>query len=180
MTIQLEHEYNREDIVTLRLGVEMKRCHSWSDWWIKRCPNDPNRVLIKRIIALEGDTVRIRLPCPEPEIKIPQGHVWVEGMLLSSLARPKLRAAQRRWIFSFWWQQFVWTHTSGSYSIEAYQDHLASRAFWPSQRTRDSWKSQCTWIQTRNGRDWTQESSSGKSENWAPLWSWHRPIGQSM
>jgi len=76
--------------------------------------------------------------------------------------------------------EFVWTHTSGSYSIEAYQDHLASRAFWPSQRTRDSWKPQCTWIQTRNGRDWTQESSSGKSENWAPLWSWHRPIGQSM
>ena len=107
----------------------------------KRCPNDPNRVLIKRIIALEGDTVKTRSPCPEPEIKIPQGHVWVEGVSLSSLARPKLRAGQRRWIFSYWWQQLVWTYTSGSHSIEAYQNHLASGAFWPSQRTGDSWKS---------------------------------------
>ena len=66
-----------------RLGwvLKWRGAHSWSDWWIKRCPNDPNRVLIKRIIALEGDTVRIRSPCPELEIKIPQGHVWVEGML---------------------------------------------------------------------------------------------------
>lgn len=61
VTVQLQHEYNREDIVTLR------------------CPNDPNRVLIKRIIALEGDTVKTRLPYSDPEIKIPQGHVWVEG-----------------------------------------------------------------------------------------------------
>ncbi|KXN83735.1 Mitochondrial inner membrane protease subunit 2 [Leucoagaricus sp. SymC.cos] len=55
------HDYNREDIVTLR------------------CPDDPNRVLIKRIIALEGDTVKTRPPYPNPEVKVPQGHVWVEG-----------------------------------------------------------------------------------------------------
>lgn len=55
------HNYNREDIVTIR------------------CPNDPKRVLIKRIIALEGDIVKTRPPYPEAEVKIPQGHVWVEG-----------------------------------------------------------------------------------------------------
>lgn len=44
-----------------------------------RCPDDPNRTIIKRIVALEGDTVKTRPPCLEPEVKIPQGHVWVEG-----------------------------------------------------------------------------------------------------
>ncbi|KAF9452433.1 LexA/Signal peptidase [Macrolepiota fuliginosa MF-IS2] len=56
-----ERDYNREDIVTLR------------------SPDDPRRILIKRIVALEGDTVKTRTPYPEPEVKIPQGHVWVEG-----------------------------------------------------------------------------------------------------
>ncbi|KAJ3567792.1 hypothetical protein NP233_g6138 [Leucocoprinus birnbaumii] len=60
-SIHTNHDFNREDIVTIR------------------CPNDPNRVLIKRILALEGDTVKTRPPYPEAEVKIPQGHVWVEG-----------------------------------------------------------------------------------------------------
>ena len=63
-------------------------------WLLKRCPNDPNRVLIKRIIALEGDTVKTRLPYADPEIKIPQGHVWVEGMSLPSLTRQRLRVSK--------------------------------------------------------------------------------------
>ena len=34
---------------------------------------------VKRVIALEGDTVRTRPPYPFSEEKVPLGHVWVEG-----------------------------------------------------------------------------------------------------
>lgn len=34
---------------------------------------------IKRIVALDGDTVVTRAPYPFPEMKVPSGHVWVEG-----------------------------------------------------------------------------------------------------
>lgn len=34
---------------------------------------------MKRIIGLEGDTVRTKKPYPFAEEKVPQGHIWVEG-----------------------------------------------------------------------------------------------------
>jgi mitochondrial inner membrane protease subunit 2 len=35
--------------------------------------------VVKRIIGLEGDVVRTRKPYPYPTVKVPPGHVWVEG-----------------------------------------------------------------------------------------------------
>ena len=46
---------------------------------ISRSPEDPKRLLIKRILAKEGDTVKTLPPYPDPEVVIPKGHVWVEG-----------------------------------------------------------------------------------------------------
>jgi mitochondrial inner membrane protease subunit 2 len=34
---------------------------------------------IKRVIALEGDKVYTRAPCPVPIVQVPKNHVWVEG-----------------------------------------------------------------------------------------------------
>ncbi|KAI9207526.1 mitochondrial inner membrane protease subunit 2 [Polychytrium aggregatum] len=50
-------------------------------------PHNPDMILIKRIIALEGDTVRPRPkyvsanlpPMPINPVKIPKGHCWLEG-----------------------------------------------------------------------------------------------------
>ncbi|TFK43652.1 peptidase S24/S26A/S26B/S26C [Crucibulum laeve] len=55
------HNYKRDDIVCLR------------------SPEYKDRVLIKRILAVEGDTVRTLPPYPTREVRIPPGHVWVEG-----------------------------------------------------------------------------------------------------
>lgn len=34
---------------------------------------------------MEGDIVKTRPPCPEPEVLVPTGHIWIEGLW------PKLR-----------------------------------------------------------------------------------------
>ena len=47
-------------------------------------PENPDRMLVKRILALEGDVVKTLPPYPDQEIVVPQGHVWVEGLMPSS------------------------------------------------------------------------------------------------
>jgi hypothetical protein len=42
-------------------------------------PDKPERTVIKRIVALEGDVVQTRAPYPETHVRIPRGHCWVEG-----------------------------------------------------------------------------------------------------
>jgi len=37
------------------------------------------KLIVKRIIALEGDVVQTLPPYPEKEVRIPKGHAWVEG-----------------------------------------------------------------------------------------------------
>ncbi|KAK6580672.1 hypothetical protein PZA11_006908 [Diplocarpon coronariae] len=42
-------------------------------------PFHPETLVVKRIIAMEGDTVYTRAPCPVPTVQVPRNHVWVEG-----------------------------------------------------------------------------------------------------
>lgn len=44
-----------------------------------RSPYNPETTSIKRVIALEGEYVRTRDPYPQPRVRVPMGHVWVEG-----------------------------------------------------------------------------------------------------
>lgn len=44
-----------------------------------RSPRNPENVVVKRIIALEGDIVATREPYPFSTETVPLGHVWVEG-----------------------------------------------------------------------------------------------------
>ncbi|ETS82410.1 hypothetical protein PFICI_04286 [Pestalotiopsis fici W106-1] len=42
-------------------------------------PLDPEKVVVKRIIGLEGDIIRTREPYPARTVQVPVGHIWVEG-----------------------------------------------------------------------------------------------------
>ncbi|KAI1409081.1 LexA/Signal peptidase [Hypoxylon sp. FL1857] len=42
-------------------------------------PYNPEQKVVKRIVALEGDIIRTRSPYPSPTVRVPLGHVWVEG-----------------------------------------------------------------------------------------------------
>lgn len=44
-----------------------------------RNPYDPEVEAVKRIVGLEGDVIRTRSPYPTPTVRVPMGHVWVEG-----------------------------------------------------------------------------------------------------
>jgi signal peptidase I len=49
-------------------------------YFLIRSPIDPKILLVKRIVALEGDIVKTLPPYPDTEVTIPPGHVWLEGM----------------------------------------------------------------------------------------------------
>lgn len=56
-------------------GYDVRR----GDVVVFRSPLDPEKVVLKRVIAVEGDIVHTRAPCPVDKQEIPIGHVWVEG-----------------------------------------------------------------------------------------------------
>ncbi|KAF9783029.1 LexA/Signal peptidase [Thelephora terrestris] len=61
VSTKIRHEYRRDDVVAIR------------------SPINPRLELVKRIIALPGDTVKTLPPYPIEEVVVPPGHVWVEG-----------------------------------------------------------------------------------------------------
>jgi inner membrane protease subunit 2 len=46
---------------------------------IARSPLNPEKIAVKRIIGLEGDVIQTRRPYPSAYIRVPPGHIWVEG-----------------------------------------------------------------------------------------------------
>ncbi|KJA29938.1 hypothetical protein HYPSUDRAFT_125748 [Hypholoma sublateritium FD-334 SS-4] len=67
------------DVALFRRDVDADATYHRNDIVTLRSPEDPKRLLIKRILAKEGDTVKTLPPYPDPEVVIPKGHVWVEG-----------------------------------------------------------------------------------------------------
>ncbi|KAI0352830.1 LexA/Signal peptidase [Trametes cingulata] len=59
-SIRVKHQYNRGDIVALKSPTDSK-------------------LIVKRIVALEGDIVKTLPPYPDAEVRVPMGHAWVEG-----------------------------------------------------------------------------------------------------
>lgn len=39
----------------------------------------PDEVLVKRVVALPGEVIQTLPPYPLEEVKVPEGHIWVEG-----------------------------------------------------------------------------------------------------
>ncbi|KZT12811.1 LexA/Signal peptidase [Laetiporus sulphureus 93-53] len=58
--IRIKHQFDRGDVVALL------------------SPSD-SKLIVKRIVALEGDTIKTLPPYPDAEVRVPKGHVWVEG-----------------------------------------------------------------------------------------------------
>ncbi|KAN0064302.1 hypothetical protein ACQY0O_002493 [Thecaphora frezii] len=77
---------SRSDVVLLNRYVAAMRRYKVGDIVTLISPIDPNMLLTKRIVALEDDVVRTWAPAASGSgggrwvrIKVPKGHVWVEG-----------------------------------------------------------------------------------------------------
>ncbi|KAI0772713.1 peptidase S24/S26A/S26B/S26C [Irpex lacteus] len=67
------------DIVWVdRFSIHIKREYVRGDIVALRSPSD-SKLIVKRLIALPGDVVRTLPPYPDAEVRLPEGHVWVEG-----------------------------------------------------------------------------------------------------
>ncbi|RUS21286.1 mitochondrial inner membrane protease subunit 2 [Endogone sp. FLAS-F59071] len=67
------------DIVLLNRWLVMSHRFYHGEVVTMWSPRNPDLMITKRIIALEGDTVKTLKPYPEKLVHIPKGHMWVEG-----------------------------------------------------------------------------------------------------
>ncbi|KAI1796276.1 LexA/Signal peptidase [Ganoderma leucocontextum] len=68
----------RDIVLFDRFSVKLRKKYERGDVVAFKSPAD-SKLVVKRIIALEGDTVRTLPPYPDAEVRVPVGRVWVEG-----------------------------------------------------------------------------------------------------
>jgi mitochondrial inner membrane protease subunit 2 len=69
----------RGDIVAVQYATAHLNPPSTLLTTTNRSPIKPGQLLVKRVVALAGDTVQTLASYPRGEVIIPQGHIWVEG-----------------------------------------------------------------------------------------------------
>lgn len=78
-TLNPDSSTSRDTVVFDRFSIRLSGQLARGDIVVFPSPLDPSRMLIKRVLAQEGDTVSTLPPYPAAEVQIPFGHVWVEG-----------------------------------------------------------------------------------------------------
>ncbi|KAH9943336.1 LexA/Signal peptidase [Epithele typhae] len=68
----------RDVVLFDRFSVAYARRYERGDVVALKSPVD-SKLVVKRIVALEGDVVKTLPPYPHAEVCVPQGHAWVEG-----------------------------------------------------------------------------------------------------
>ncbi|CAG8538017.1 13495_t:CDS:2 [Acaulospora colombiana] len=68
-----------KDLVLLNRAAAITHKHKRGDVVTLYSPDNPDKIVTKRIIALEGDTVFTLPPYPEKFLRIPRGYCWIEG-----------------------------------------------------------------------------------------------------
>lgn len=64
-------------VLVQKFSIKLLRQYSRGDVVILLSPDEPNERLVKRVIALEGDM--LKLEDTSETIRIPQGRCWIEG-----------------------------------------------------------------------------------------------------
>ncbi|KAH8106111.1 LexA/Signal peptidase [Cristinia sonorae] len=72
-TLNPDSSLSRDVVVFSRIG-QLNR----EDVIALSSPSD-QKLIVKRLVALEGDRVKTLPPYPDHEVVIPEGHAWVEG-----------------------------------------------------------------------------------------------------
>lgn len=83
MAPALNPDTHRDTVVVRRAGV--RKSLAVGDVVVFTLPTDPSMTYAKRVVAVGGDEVATRHPCPKPLARVPRNHVWVEGDNMSRL-----------------------------------------------------------------------------------------------
>lgn len=63
-----------------KYGVSAANALRRGDVVMFRLPEDPEKLVTKRVVGVQGDTIITRSPpYPRPQAVVPRNHVWVEG-----------------------------------------------------------------------------------------------------
>lgn len=79
-TLNPDNSLGWTDFVLIwKYGVKNAEKLHVGDVVLLRSPKNPDRILVKRVLGVEGDEIITRSPYPRPTAKIPASHLWVEG-----------------------------------------------------------------------------------------------------
>ncbi|KAI7826605.1 peptidase S24/S26A/S26B/S26C [Gamsiella multidivaricata] len=78
-TLNPDSNMLRRDVVLFNHWAIDRFKYKIGDVVTLRHPDQPDRIIIKRIVALEGDIIQTRSPYPEAHVRVPRGHCWIEG-----------------------------------------------------------------------------------------------------
>lgn len=78
---------SRDLVLVQKYGLRSPGSLRHGDVVVMRSPQEPSRVLVKRIVGCAGDVVKPRPTSryPKSQVKIPTSHVWVEGDYIHSM-----------------------------------------------------------------------------------------------
>lgn len=67
-------------VLLQKFGVKKPNTLKRGDVIFIRSPIDPEKILTKRVVGLQGDTISTNSPpYPKPQLTVPRNHLWVEG-----------------------------------------------------------------------------------------------------
>lgn len=71
---------DKDIVVVQKFGLKRPDSFRRGDIVMFKSPSDPHKLLTKRVVGLQGETVIPRSPpYPRPQATIPRNHLWVEG-----------------------------------------------------------------------------------------------------
>ncbi|CAE6500762.1 unnamed protein product [Rhizoctonia solani] len=74
-----EGPYQRDVVLIDRWSIVARHRYRRGDVVSLRSPLDPDLVIVKRVLALGGDTIETLPPYPDKEVRVSDGYAWVEG-----------------------------------------------------------------------------------------------------
>lgn len=83
-----DNSLGKRDLVLLKkYGMRKSSSFKNGDVVVVRSPLDPERVMIKRVIGVEGQVIHPRPTAnyPHREVRIPPNHLWIEGDNIHSI-----------------------------------------------------------------------------------------------
>lgn len=79
MTPTFNPNFQNDITLVKKFGLKNSDSFKKGDIIMFKSPTDPEKLLTKRVLGLQGDTIKCLDRYPKPTTIIPRNHLWVEG-----------------------------------------------------------------------------------------------------